>query len=152
MNHATLAAKTRLAFAGEAAVPPLTLRGGNAMDDARPVPAFDAVADAVTDAYLEAFFWGASSLDTRSWKHYLPCLVDYALRHLRESSLVVEALIQSLRPPDRTPPRLAALTAEQQAVLTALLDVLAFDEQSAHQDLASQALEEWWAPGAIYRC
>jgi hypothetical protein len=35
--------------------------------------------------------------------------------------------------------------------IRATLDGLAFDEQSAHQDLASQALEEWWAPGAIYR-
>lgn len=121
------------------------------MDDAVPPPAFDATTDAVTDAYLEMFFWGVSFLDTPSWKHYLPPLVEYALRHQYQPSLVVEALLTSLRPPDREPPRLAALSLEQQAVITELLDLLAFGDASAHQELASQAHEEWWAPGAIYR-
>jgi len=152
MNHSTLAARTLAAFAEEAAaIPVMTLRGGNAMDDGAPPPAFDAAADAITDAYLEAFFWGVSHLDTRSWKHYLPPLIEYALRNAHESSLVVEALLTSFRPPDRDPPRLAALSTGQQVLITELLDLLAFGEESAHQELACQALEEWWVPSAIYR-
>jgi len=121
------------------------------MDDYASPPAFDAALDVITDAYLEQHFWGVAHLDTASWRYYLPALADYAIRHLRESSLVVEALLTSLRPPDRDPPRLAALSVEQQKVVTELLDVLAFDQASAHQDLACQVLEEWWVPAALYR-
>ena len=37
--------------------------------------------DQPTDAYLEGFaFWGLAYLDAQSWRHYLPRLIDYALR------------------------------------------------------------------------
>jgi hypothetical protein len=39
----------------------------------------------------------------------------------------------------------------QEAVIVAVLDVLAFDERSPHRDLAMQVLEEYWVPGALYR-
>ena len=62
------------------------------------------------------------------------------------------------RPPDRYPPRLGALTREQEDVLRDLLEVIAFGaldpeqppvHQQAHphlRDEAQQALEEWWLP------
>ena len=59
--------------------------------------------------------------------------------------------LNNLRPPDRTPPRLASLSPEQENVVTAFLDLLAFSESSAHKDFACQILEEWWVPGALYR-
>ncbi len=65
--------------------------------------------------------------------------------------MVAEALLWSLRPPDREPPRLGSLSAEQEAVVVAVLDVLAFDERSLDRDLAMQVLEEYWIPGALYR-
>jgi hypothetical protein len=44
-----------------------------------------------------------------------------------------------------------SLTIDQEAVVSAFLDIMAFDDASAHQQLARTALEEWWAPGALYR-
>jgi hypothetical protein len=63
----------------------------------------------------------------------------------------ISTLLNSLRPPDREPPRLASLSPEQMAVVTGVLDLLAFSDESAYRDLACQVLEEWWAPGALYR-
>ena len=59
--------------------PPLTLRGGNAVDGyAVPAP-FDSAVDEPTDAYFEGFaFWGLGYLDARSWRHYLPRLIVVA--------------------------------------------------------------------------
>jgi hypothetical protein len=66
--------------------------------------------------------------------------------------MVVDALLSSLRPPDRTPPRLASLTEEQEVVLREFLESLAFaGESNPYQDLAMQVLEEWWLPNALYR-
>ena len=65
--------------------------------------------------------------------------------------MVTEGLLGSLRPPDREPPRLASLSAGQEAVVVAVLDVLAFDERSLDRDLALQVLEEYWVPNAFYR-
>ena len=65
--------------------------------------------------------------------------------------MVIDGLLASLRPPDREPPRLASLSAEQEAVVVAVLDVLAFDERSLHRDLAMQVLEEYWVPNSLYR-
>ena len=70
---------------------------------------------------------------------------------MRHSNNVTDALLSSLRPPDREPPRLASLSPEQEVLVTRFLDILAFSEESAHQELACQLLEEWWAPGALYR-
>src|SRR4030095_16090600 len=99
------------AFRADAeAVPPLTLRGGNAVDgydEAEP-----RARDEPTDGYIEGFaFWGLGSLDAQSWRHYLPRLIDYAFRRPDDPAMAVEALMRSLRPPDRYPPRLWTLNA-----------------------------------------
>lgn len=140
------------AFEAEAqGVPPMTLRAGNALDEYRIPPPCDPSEDRLCDAYLEGYHWGIAFLDPVSWRHYLPHLIEYVLRHEREGSEVGDALLWSLRPPDREPPRLALLSPEQEKVVSDFLDRLAFDEGSAHRDLARIALEEWWAPGALYR-
>ena len=134
------------------APPPLTLRGANAVDSYNyPIP-FSPVDDEPTDAYLEGFaFWGLGYLDARSWRHYLPRLIDYALRRPDDPAMVVEALVRSLRPPDRYPPRLATLDAGQEDVVRAFLEQAALGEAIPHvQADAQQALEEWWLPNA--RC
>ena len=60
-------------------LPPLTLRGGNAVDSYNEPMPFDRVADEPTDAYFEGFaFWGLGYLDASSWRHYLPRLIEYA--------------------------------------------------------------------------
>jgi hypothetical protein len=140
-------------FRTDAAAPPaLTLRGANAVDSYdRPMP-FDAAEDEPTDAYLEGFaFWGLGYLDARSWRHYLPRLIDYALRHPDDPAMVTEALVRSLRPPDRYPPRLATLSADQEDVVRTFLEQAALGDAIPHvQAEAQQALEEWWLPNA--RC
>jgi len=142
------------AFRADAdAAPPLTLRGGNAVDSYDDAEPFDDARDEPTDAYIEAYaFWALGYLDARSWRHYLPRLISYAFRRPDDSAMAVEALIRSLRPPDRYPPRLASLTAEQETVVVAFLETLALGDASGHvQDDAQQALEEWWLPGARHR-
>ena len=128
--------------------PPLTLRGGNALDGYDLPEPFDPARDEPTDEYLAGFaFWGLGYLDARSWRHYLPRLIDYARRRPNDPAMVVEALVRSLRPPDRYPPRLASLSPEQEAVVTAFLEQVALGD--AAPDLrgdAQQALEEWWLP------
>jgi len=49
------------------------------------------------------------------------------------------------------PPRLASLTAEQEAVIVLFLEEVSFSEDSANSDFATQVLEEWWLPNALYR-
>ena len=131
----------------------MTLRSGNAVDHYAEPSAHDPAIDRPSDDYLEAYaYWGLPHLDAGSWRHYLPHLIDYALRHIGETrSMVTEGLLGSLRPPDREPPRLASLSAGQEAVVVAVLDVLAFDERSLDRDLALQVLEEYWVPNALYR-
>ena len=134
------------------AAPLMTLRGGYAEDSYEVAPPLDPVLDEPTDTYLEAYtFWGLAHLDPASWRHYLPLLIDYALRHLDDPKMAVEGLLHNLRPPDREPPRLASLTAEQGAVIVAFLENVAFSEDSANRDFAKQVLEEWWIPDALYR-
>jgi hypothetical protein len=137
------------AFADDLAVPPpLTLRGGNAVDGyGRPEP-FDSTRDQPTDRYLEGFaFWGLIYLDAQSWRHYLPRLIDYALRRPDDPAMAAEALVRSLRPPDRYPPRLASLSPGQEAVVVAFLEHVALgDSGSSLREDAQQALEEWWLP------
>jgi hypothetical protein len=149
-----LVERARAAFGADAATPPaMTLRGGSAVDSYDAPPPFDPVLDEPTDAYLETHaYWGLAYLDPSSWRGYLPRLIDYALGHLGDrGSMITEGLLVSLRPPDREPPRLASLSAEQEAVVVAVLDVLAFDERSLDRDLAMQVLEEYWVPNALYR-
>ena len=134
-------------------VPPLTLRGGNSVDSYDEAEPFDPARDEPTDAYIEGFaFWGLGYLDAQSWRHYVPRLISYAFRRPDDPAMAVEALIRSLRPPDRYPPRLGTLTAEQEAVVVAFLETLALGDGTSHlRDDAQQALEEWWLPGARHR-
>jgi Family of unknown function (DUF6714) len=134
-------------------MPPLTLRGGNSVDSYDEAEPFDPARDEPTDAYIEGFaFWGLGYLDAQSWRHYVPRLISYAFRRPDDPAMAVEALIRSLRPPDRYPPRLGTLTAEQEAVVVAFLETLALGDGPSHlRDDARQALEEWWLPGARHR-
>lgn len=153
MSSASIVSRAFEVFRADTATPPpLTLRGGNALDGySQPAP-FDSAEDEPTDAYLEGFaFWGLGYLDARSWRHYLPRLIDYAFRRPNDPTMVTEALIRSLRPPDRYPPRLASLSADQEDVVRAFLEHAAFSDAVPHvQADAQQALEEWWLPNA--RC
>jgi hypothetical protein len=65
--------------------------------------------------------------------------------------MAIDGLLWSLRPPDRDPPRLGSLTPEQEEVIVAVLDQLAFSDDSVHRKEAMQVMEEWWIPGALYR-
>ena len=137
------------------AIPATTLRGGSAVSGYDAPPPYDPDIDAPTDSYLETYaFDGVGFLDASSWRHYLPRLIDYALRNIGSrtaGSMAIEGLLNSLRPPDRTPPRLGSLTKEQEGVIVAVLDQLAFSQDSAYQPFAMQVMEEWWIPHALYR-
>lgn len=149
MPAAEIVRRAYEAFAKDLAVPPpLTLRGGNAVDGyERPEP-FDPAPDQPTDAYLEGFaFWGLGYLDAQSWRHYLPRLIEYALGRPDDPAMVAEALIRSLRPPDRYPPRLASVSAGQETTIRHFLDHVALGAAWPHlADEAHQALAEWWGP------
>ena len=150
MPHTELIADVFAAFAQDAqAFPAMTLRSGEALDGGHAAIPHDVVADAVSDDYIEAHPWGIGWLDAGSWRHYLPFMMAYALRHESETSDVVDALLNSFRPPDRNPPRLGSLTKAQESVVLRFLDVLAHGAASANVDLAMQVLGEWWTPGAI---
>ena len=97
----------------------------------------------IEDTELENLHWGLSHLDAQSWRFYLPAFLTYSIRHASSAgSLVVSACVQSLRPPDRVPPRLKTLTPEQRKAVVATLEFLAFNPQSAFQEVACQTLEE----------
>ena len=152
LRIAELSEEAHSAFASDVALPPaLTLRGGDAIDNGKTPPGFDPALDEITDEYVEAYHWGLPHLDAQSWRHALPFLLSYALRALEKPSAAVDALLSSLRPPDRTPPRLASLSIEQEAIISRVLDVLCFSPESAYHELACQTTEEWWAPNAMYR-
>ena len=137
------------------AIPPITLRGGNALDSYDEPSPFDATEDEPTDAYLELHaFNGLPFLDPISWRHYLPRLIDYALRNIASNApgtMAIDGMLFSLRPPDREPPRLGSLTREQEAVVVAALEQLAFSDDSVYRTDSMQVMEEWWIPGALYR-
>jgi hypothetical protein len=151
VEHAQLA---RDAFRDELAQPPaLTLRGANAVDGYdRPDP-YDPALDEPTDEYLERFtFWAMPYLDARSWRHYLPRLIAYAVAHPDDPAMVIEATVRSLRPPDRVPARLTTLSPAQEAVVVVFLEHVALsDDVDGARDDARAALEEWWLPGASLR-
>ena len=150
MPHTDLIADLFAAFSAEGtAFPPMTLRGGDALDANQPAPPFDVLVDAISDEYLEAHPWGSGYLDATSWRHYLPFMTEYALRHITEASDVTDALLTSFRPPDRNPPRLGSLTQVQETAVLRFLDVMAHSESSASMELAAVVLSEWWTPGAI---
>jgi len=141
----------RAAFAEDARRTPATsLRAGNAIDEYRIAPPGTSEVDAPTDAYLEANFWGIAHLDPASWRHYLPRLIEYVCGQ-QDANNVGDALFSSLRPPDRDPPRFGSLTDEQNEAVIAFLDHFAFTPESPYAAEAQLALEELWAPGAIFR-
>jgi hypothetical protein len=147
-----LIAQLTVAFAGDLECPPrMTLRSGDAVDSFGVKQPYYVELDAVTDQYLSRYTWGMAHLDAESWRHYLPSFAAFALRNLQSNEVVVTAFIQSLRPPDRDPPRLASLSAAQQSVMKDVLEVLAYSPDSIWQAEACQALEEWWIDGALYR-
>jgi hypothetical protein len=154
MPRADIVRRAFAAFRADAdAPPPLTLRGGNAVDGYDYAEPYDPAQDEPSDAYLEGYaFWGIAYLDARSWRHYLPRLVEYAFRRPDDPAMVTEALLRSLRPPDRYPPRLATLTREQEAVVRDFLEELArAAAPDAQREEARQALAEWWGPTARLR-
>jgi hypothetical protein len=137
-----LAAALKVVFAADLAIrPATTLRSGDAEDSYGAEIPFDPDLDIVTDDYLERFSFGVSYLDAASWRHYLPALGTHALKYRSEGSNAVGALIASLRPPDRDPPRLASLSPAQENVIRELLDVLAFAEDSVWQRDANGQLK-----------
>lgn len=144
----------REAFRDELAQPPaLTLRGANAVDSyERPEP-FDAALDEPTDEYVERLtFWAMPYLDARSWRYYLPRLIEYAFAHPDDPAMVVESTVRSLRPPDRVPARLTTLSRAQELVVIRFLEHLArTDDASGSRDDAEAALAEWWRSGAFLR-
>jgi hypothetical protein len=142
-----------LAFRPDADQPPhLTLRGGDALDNHASPPPFDDILDEATDAYLEKYSWGIAHLDPASWRHYVPRLIEYAVAHRTDGSgLVIHAFLSSLRPPDRTPARFGVLSDDQQTAIVAILHSLTFSSDSAWAREAGIALEEYWAPGSLYR-
>ena len=64
--------------------------------------------------------------------------------------MVIDGLLASLRPPDREPPRLASLSAGQEAVVVAVLDVLAFAGVAASR-LRPAGAGGVLGPNALYR-
>jgi hypothetical protein len=136
-------------------IPTITLRGGHSLDRYDEPPPYDATTDEPTDSYLETWaFDGLGFLDPPSWRHYLPRLIDFALRNIAShapGTMAIDGLLWSLRPPDRDPPRLASLSRDQEEVIVAALDELAFADDSVHRREAMQVMEEWWIPGALYR-
>jgi len=136
-SNENLKRRLRNAFAVDAALSPaLTLRGANAIDSYTEPSPFDAEQDACLPEYLEAHAWGIHHLDPASWRHYLPALGELALDSLSTGSSAVSGLIQSLRPPDRDPPRLGSLDITPESIWEAE---------------ACQALEEWWIENPLYR-
>lgn len=153
MTHAEIVEAARRAFVDDAArTPPMSLQSGNDADGYRVARPYDP-ADAPTKALIgELAFWSLPHLDAGSWRHHLPHLIEYGLAHRSDpGDLAVEAILWSLRPPDRDPPRLGSLSDEQQAVVVAFLEVLAFDDASEFRDFAQQVMEEWWVPRPLFR-
>jgi hypothetical protein len=147
-----LIAHLKGAFAAELECPPrMTLRSGDSVDSFGVEQPHHVALDVVTDRYLSRYAWGMAHLDAASWRHYLPAFAAFALRNPQSNELIVTAFIQSLRPPDRDPPRLESLNATQQSVMKDVLEVLAYSPESIWQAEACQALEEWWIDGALYR-
>ena len=147
-----LLSRMRSAFAADAeGTPQTTLRSGDSIDSYGAAIPFDSERDAVSHDYLTQYHCGVVYLDASSWRHYLPTLGEFAVRHLDSNSPVIGALIASLRPPDRDPPRLASLDPLQETVVRELLEILACSSASVWQEEARQAMDEWWIDGARYR-
>jgi hypothetical protein len=130
----------------------MTLRGGDARDSYGTLSPMDEKLDKICDEYLERYFWGCHHIDPDSWKHYLPGLIDYTLRHLSDGgSLVVGALLSTLRPGSADDPKISSLNHAQEVIICQFLDKLAFADGSAFQTDAQQVMEEFWVNHSIYR-
>ncbi len=155
--HDTIVQQAYDVFRTDIATPPVTtLRNGNDLYTYESPMLYDPVADAPTDAYIEKYAPDAVFfLDPASWRHYIPPLIAYTLRHLPDpdsASTAADCFLATLRPPDSEPPRLRSLTPAQEAVIVAFLEALAFnDDMHKHEDDALIILEEWWLPNARYR-
>jgi len=151
MNEAKALIKEAFAAFQEdvSAIPPMTLRAGNAADNYMESSPFSADEDAITEDYLHKYRWGLGYLDTKSWRHYMPHLIEHSINHYVSGSDVTDALLQNLRPPDRG--GFSALNPDQEQVIVKLLDLIAFAEASPHISAAQTALEEWWGPASLYR-
>ncbi len=125
--------------------PPISLRGGNDIDGYTTPTPFDPELDAPTDSYVERHaFWALPHLDARSWRHYVPRLIEYASHHPDDPFMVIDGLVRSLRPPDRFPPRLGSLNERQEAAVRAFLERIALEPTAGSaSEEAQQALEEW---------
>ena len=127
----------------------MSLKQADEVDTSYAVSSLDDIRPAdwrsVADAELENFHWGLAHLDAQSWRFYLPVFLVYSIRHASSGgSLVVNACVQSLRPPDRVPPRLSVLAPRQRKAVVATLEFLAFDPQSGFKEDADKALREYW--------
>jgi len=150
-SEVELVEQARSAFSC-ASPPGMTLREGDARDSYATLPPVDQRLDQVCDEYLERYFWGCNHLDPDSWKHYLPSLIDYSLRHLSHGgSLVVGALLSTLRPSSADDPKISSLSPPQEVIICQFLDRLAFADGSAFQRDAQQVMEEFWVNHSIYR-
>ena len=134
-----------------ASAPTMSLRAAGEIDAGMAPSLHDAERNSPSVAYLEKHAYDLPFLDAKSWKHYLPLLLAVAVSNAEAAPNAVDGLLSSLRPPDRQPPRLASLSAEQEQVLVAVLEFLAFSENSSHSDAACTALEEWWGESPLYR-
>ena len=132
--------------------PAMTLRSGKSVDSGREEIEFNRLLDKPSYKYLEDNYDGICFLDPQSWKYYLPILIEFSIKNYTSSnSMVIDSLLASLRPPDRKPSRFRSLNKEQENVIIEFLDKLAFDEQSNWKKESMLVLEEYWAPGALYR-
>jgi len=147
-----IASRVAGAFPSPPGRPPLSLRGGAALDLYDSPPPFDPALDRPSEAYLERFDGGIAHLDPASWLYYLPLCLEAMLRRAGDpGNPLVEAVLWSLRPPDRDPPRFGLLSAEQEAAIAEAIEFVAFSPDSRNQEFALQVLEEYWIPGASYR-
>jgi hypothetical protein len=134
----------------------MTLKQGDEVDTTYAISTIDCIKPAdwhsIPDTELENFHWGLTYLDPSSFRFYLPAFLAYSIRHVSSGgSLVVNACIQNLRPPDHVPPRLKSLALAQRKAAVAALEFLAFDPDSQFQDVACQTLEEYWIDNPLYK-
>lgn len=100
---------------------------------------------------LEEHHWGLTHLDAESWRFYLPAFLSYSVRNLTHGgSLVVDACLNNLRPPDRVPSRFRTLNERQRQSVVTVLEFLAFDDDSMFMADACQVLEEYWIKNPLY--
>ena len=142
MTRSDIVQRARAAFHTDMeSPPPLTLRGGNDVDSYAYAQPFDPAQDEPTDSYLEVFaFWGVGYLDAQSWRHYLPRLMDYALRRPDDPAMVTRLSFAPFGLGSISA-SLASLTAEQRVVK--FLELLALTD-AARTSGRRAAARKWW--------